>query len=716
MKEWYSAKELAGLPSMPSSDRRVRERAKNKHWTSRARIHGKGYEYHLDSLPAETKHHLKNDDSATTTSKGTLTAKRLISEEVLHCKSIKPKQEAGLVSYASLTKRSKLKVDAKLEILNQLELMQTSVENYVSLFNSKSIEIEGFVFEFYGRVTEKTIYRWRQNFTKNGIQGLIENRGKNRTGSSILDSCRALNDFVIGMLVQHPHISCSVLYKSLKTEFHSSGIKIPTKRTLERWVANWKLENRQLYTAVTNPDAWKNKYMTAFGSASEDVTELNQLWEFDSTPADLLLIDGNRYNILGVIDVYSRRLILIVSRTSNSKAVAQVIRRAIINWGIPSIAKTDNGADYKSTYIRTVFKSLNIEQQFCPPFQAWKKPHIERVFRSFSHHLLELLPGFAGHNVAERKSIEARKQFSDRLFQKDAVIEVGMTSEELQRFCHDWVENHYHISEHSETKKTPNAMVRDWNGSIRKVENERALDILLSEPAGARTITKKGLSVDGSNYIHPELAVHVGKEVHVYYDDSDMGRVYVYGTDGVFICIAEDPSLTGVSRMEVAQRAKARQKEVVQERRRELKTAAKHIKKRDIAHEILAHQAAQARAEKVTDFPRPTETHSSDGLTAAADALSARDGKFTTGMTEAELQEIEQIKAEVLQPNFNRQLVLPEDMAEKYQLWVSLDEKVKSGLKVESIYEGFYKSFPRSAEYESGKMLAELRQQTASRS
>lgn len=58
MKEWLTPNELAGLPEMPKSDRAVRLRAQRQGWTTRKRQRGKGYEYHISSLPPKTRRHL----------------------------------------------------------------------------------------------------------------------------------------------------------------------------------------------------------------------------------------------------------------------------------------------------------------------------------------------------------------------------------------------------------------------------------------------------------------------------------------------------------------------------------------------------------------------------------------------------------------------------------------------------------------------------------
>ncbi|MGR6871212.1 Mu transposase C-terminal domain-containing protein [Pseudomonas sp. HK3] len=711
MTEWFTAQDLAGV--LKISDRGVRKKASTEGWVSRSKATGKGQEYHLSSLPdaAKTKLISNSVKESTAGAKGIKLAKK----EKLNHQTVN-KQNA-LLDYNKLTLRQKLIVDCKLDIINAIANTDLSIEKFIDSYNDKHISISDLASQNFPTLRKTTVYEWRSRYKKLGIIGLAGKRGTHRKATGVIDTNQDFQNFIIGMLVEYPHISNTVLYKAIKTEFNQL-LNLPSLRTVERWVAKWKNENKQVFCAITSPDDWKNQYMAAFGSGNEHVTELNQLWEFDSTPADLMLTDG-RYTIIGVIDVYTRRIKFVVSRSSNSEGVSQVIRRAILDWGIPQVAKTDNGQDYISDRTKAAFHGLDIEIDVSQPFSPWEKSHIERVFRSFSHDIFELLPGFIGHNVADRKKIESRKQFSDRLFKKDEMIEITMSSDELQAFCDNWIDNEYHIRVHSTLKKSPMEMVRDWEGNIYRVENERALDILLSEPAGTRIVGKKGIKLDGGIYIHPELGVIVGNEVHVYYDEHDMGCIYVYDMNNEFVCIAEDPIVTGVSRKEVAAKTKEVQREAVQEEKRRLKAAAKPISKRDIAQEILTYQAQQNLEQNTVAFPRPSQAHTSERLTAATEALIAKNGIKESGLTDEQQTEVQgiqkQIKAQVIQPTFNRKPTLPTDPAEKYNLWLSLDKKAKADLEISSEYKGFYESFPKSAEFSSGKMLAELRKQTASK-
>jgi transposase InsO family protein len=482
----------------------------------------------------------------------------------------------------------------------------------------------------------------------------------------------------------------------------------------------WKEKNRQVYTAITNPDAWKDEYLTAFGSASENVTYLNQLWEFDGTPADLMLTDG-RHHLCGVIDVYSRRARLLVTPTAKATAVAGLLRRSILDWGLPPddwglTAKTDNGSDYVGHHMTRVFKNLRINQELCPPFSPWKKPHIERFFRTFSHDMVELLPGYIGHDVAERKGIEARQAFSERLFKKDQIIDVQMSSADLQAFCDEWVNNIYQHAPHDGLGgKTPFQVANEWQEPIRRITNERALDLLLAEApgnGGVRTVGKKGIRLDNGLYIAPELWSWVGEDVLVLYDPVDFGQVsaYTLGDNPEFICVAKDPSRTGIDRAEVAAKAREMQKKAVQEARAELKKAAKKQDIDHIADEIRA--AAAEKAAKIVELPKPSMEFTTPALEAASKAADVLDAPAAPRPTvddvaflSARLKKAQEAKqqrdaeaAAEARPETNRQ---------KYLRWKSVDTAIAAGADVSDADRSFHRSFRQTDIYRAEKGMEE---------
>jgi transposase InsO family protein len=384
----------------------------------------------------------------------------------------------------------------------------------------------------------------------------------------------------------------------LASQLESGELQLPSLRSLERWMGQWRAKHKEVVAALSAPDHYKNKFMVAFGSQSEGVERINQRWEMDSTPADVMLLDG-RYTVLGVIDVYTRRMRLIVSKSSKSVAVCALLRVTLLTWGVPEEVKTDNGSDYVSKHTRRALDGLGVTHKTCAPFSPWQKPHIERGLGTFARSLMELLPGFIGHNVSERKHIEERKSFADRLMTRGECVEVRMTAEAFQGFCDKWVNDLYHHDQHQGLgKRTPFEVAAAAQDTVRVINDERVLDVLLAEApdrGGLRTVQKKGIKHDGAHFIAPELEAHVGRNVTVRFDalDHDLGRLYVFGEEG-FICVAECPERTGMDRREVAIKAKAMQTARVQAERAALKKAAKKVGTDTVVEEILTTRAQAA--------------------------------------------------------------------------------------------------------------------------
>ncbi len=58
IKEWFTAKELAGMPGMPGTERGVLKSLKKNLAVARTKVRGFGFEYSLKSLPTETQAHI----------------------------------------------------------------------------------------------------------------------------------------------------------------------------------------------------------------------------------------------------------------------------------------------------------------------------------------------------------------------------------------------------------------------------------------------------------------------------------------------------------------------------------------------------------------------------------------------------------------------------------------------------------------------------------
>lgn len=539
-------------------------------------------------------------------------------------------------------------------------------------------------------LTEPTLRRWHYDYLAGGIWALTDGYGKRR-GDNKVERTPELKRVVIGSLLKMPHITGRKLRAYLQARH--GELDVMSERGLQRYLHAWKADNAQLWTYLTNPDRWKNVCMAAFGSQSEYVERLNQLWELDSTPADWMLADG-RHSVVGVIDIYSRRLRYRVSKTSTAAAVCALTRAAMLDWGVPEAVRTDNGADYVSEQFEEVLNGLDIGHQLCIPFASEQKGAIERAMRTMSHGILDLLPGFIGHNVAERKVIEARKSFAKRIMDKDAVIEVSLTSAQLQEKLDAWCAHVYAHDAHSGegmNGRSPFEASAAWTGTVRRIDDERALDALLAPLAGHRSVGKKGVRVDHHWYLAPELTEHAGEVVRLKRDEADLGRLYVYDVDGGFICIAQAPELTGISRAEAATAAKRHQREFIRRQSAEFIKYKKSVKE-NIAEVVLEHRIEQS--EQVTALPHRADPYTSAGLEAAGKAARAGDAPQAAEPTETERAAQAELQRELAAPVET----LPQTARQRFQRWVRLRRRQAAGETLSADEQHLITSYGQSVE------------------
>ena len=706
MKEWYSASELTGLPGMPGTIQAINYRAKKYEWESQRRSgRGGGREYHITSLPPETREHLQRKAAVEVTR---LKIDSVDLRELENAaKSVDAarlmEKEKGLAAFAALPDGPrKQRIQARkliIDLLYEWRRHHTGSKvatrlAFCEALNAGDIETPDWVLERlpqrHGRhaLTEPTLERWEQSYQTRGIMGLADGYG-NRRGQSKIEQNAELLNVVLGCIINYPHITAKKIKQFLEAEHPE--LNIVSEGAIRRFVNIWKRDNAQLWTYITNPDKWKNVYMAAFGSHFDNITRLNQLWEMDSTPADWMLVDG-RHCVIGAIDMYSRRLKFRVSRTSKAEAVCLTFRDAVLDWGVPDGVRTDNGKDYVSQHFDGVLCDLEIIHELCMPFASEQKGTIERAMRTMSHGILDLLPGFIGHSVAERKVIEARKSFADRIMTKGDVIEVELTAEELQQKLDAWCEHVYGKDPHAGLDgRTPFELAAGQ--PVRRISDPHALDMLLLEVSGTRTVTKKGIRFEHGYYTAPELVGYMQQEVRLRRDPDDIGRVYVYAEDGAFVCVAECDARLGISPAEKAAVAKAMQKAALAEQRAALKEARAAINQNP-AEAILAHRIAQS--EKVTAFPSPSEHYTTAALDAAAEAAGIR------SRTHTPVSDIDADQHAKLVAEFERaEVVEMDDPRHVHAYWLRVHDRISHGEMVSEDERRGWEVYRASDQYRS---------------
>lgn len=617
-KEWFSTIEIAELLGV--GDRRIRDRAKQEGWQKLAR---------------QESEKLINSPSAIVRAGAAVAHLQVpAASQTTKAKSIQ--------QFINLPEKAQKRADAKLVIVNakakfcmpyiEVRQLVEGERAFCEAYNTKSLELPEWIFSTIQKVSVVTIRRWEKTLEAEGVSALAGKYVSER--QSLLNDNADVADFLKGLITAKPHLAGKAKQLKKLTEIYATKTgapwQIPSVSSIRRWVLKWVDQNQAAFTFVTNPKKFNDKYRTAVEQTYPWMTAPNDVWEFDSTPVDAMLKEG-RHTIIAVIDCFTRRVKLLVSPTSSSEGICLLMRKTLLAWGVPNpggLMRTDNGSDYVSQRTTSIYHLLGLEQSRANPYSGWEKPFIERFFKTLSHDLIELLPGYIGHNVSDREAIEARKEFAVRLKERNkkenekADYDLRMTQAELQQLLDNWVDAYYHLRAHDGLKGlTPSETYRAAKYQVKAVEHPEALDLLLNY-VGEATILKGFIKAGGLRYTAPEMLEHQwkGQKVRVFLDPTDVARAFVYPLNNWETRIeAVDHRLLGQEISPAAYRqTKKNEAKSLRSFRAEMKQLAKTFNIGEIHQTVIEHYAKQAKS--LVEYPTQPIAHQNPSLMALTEA------------------------------------------------------------------------------------------------
>lgn len=387
---------------------------------------------------------------------------------------------------------------------------------------------------------------------------------------------------------------------------------LPHIATLRRFIRRIEEEKPALLASMRDPDLFKSRYRVSIGRADGGVSRAHEVWELDTTAADVLTVDG-RMMILGVIDRWSRRARFLVAPSESAQSVRRLLIDTIRGWGVlPETVVTDRGSGFINASIASALETLGIAHRPCPPASGDRKPFVERLFGTFTRERAELLEGYSGHNVAEAQKLRARAR--DRTGR--AVITAGMTAQALQDVLSSWVEGVYHLRTHSALRTSP---MRKWQSSpvpAATAPAENVLRIALSALVGAHLVGKRGVQWKSGRYWSAALAPYVGRRVIVRRDEDDLGALFIFDEDGLFIDAAVNAERAGLSEEAFARAARTQQNAWMKDARADLRRKQRAFRFEDARDAVLRDDAV--RAAKVTALPQATRRRSTPAIDSIA--------------------------------------------------------------------------------------------------
>lgn len=719
VKEWLTARELAaeGLPDLPTTESAMIRYAARNRWAdsmayARSRSgRGGGVEFHIALLPVEA---------------------RLEYERRHRQIEVAPRPSVpALVLGEGLTDRAAQERDARLAIVAAfdafsaaLQLSDASrVQIFVDRYNLGSHYVPDWVRKTIPQLSKRSLARWRAAKFVGRVDRLAVDRSAARKGKGLLETANggSVRTFILALIAHQPLLTAAQVRTQVRAEFGDAlvdhagrSVAVPPVRTFQHALLGLRSAEKVVLTKLSDPDRYRSTMAPRGVNALSWIKTPNTLWQIDASPVDALCIDG-RHSIYICVDIATRRFVLYVSRTPRASAVAMLIRKAILAWGVPDKIKTDNGSDFVAASTQRLFASLGIEPELSDAYSPQQKGHVESAVKTFQHECASLLPGFVGHSVADRKRIEDRKGFAQRLGQDTAeAFGVTLTGAQLQSYVDRWADEIYAHRPHSGLDGRAPAQAAAASVMPVRTVDPRALDILLMPIAGqdgVRTVTRMGIRIDHHHYvIHEALP---GDRLLVRMDPMDAGRVLAFDAEsGRFVGEGVCPELRGISAATLlaAKREITSEKlaEATKDVRREIKRLTKgpNLLERALG---VAVRDAQARDENVVALPKREETHSTPAIAAALDVGRPAPRRQ---LTEDEAAELAQMRAEfeatgpAPRPVASAEIrAFPETPKARFRRAVDLEARLCAGLAIATTDARWLESYRTSAEYLSHQDL-----------
>lgn len=616
MRRWLTLAEIsqAALPGLPRTRRGLAALAQRAGWSGRTgqvrerQGQGGGLEYSIDLLPDAAR----------------------VAWIARHTPQTVDQPLLPLRDADTLSGRDRDRRDARLWVLNACAAwadanatgLRAAEPLFAQAYSAGAIDAPDWVRALVPGMSDRQLRRWRSLRADQGDDALgRDGRSRAPMLDSVLDGRVRLS--CLGVLASKPFVSAHHLRAHIRKAFGAELPALPSIRAVQYTIAWWERTYRNELLRLRDPDRHRSTVaFRATGTTRADGP--NDLWEIDASPADVMLRGGKRHSVYLAIDVWSRRVQVLVSETPRASAVGLLMRKCLLAWGVPTTVKTDNGSDFRAKATVKLFSALQIETRVSAAYDPSDKGMVERVIGTFQRDLATC-PGFIGHSVADRKVIESRKAFAQRLgADAEDLFDVEMDLPAFQQWCDDWAETIYGTRTHSALGVSPMLRAAQWTGQVAAIANPDALNVLLAPLAsgdGIRRVTASGVRVDGHHYQTGD--VMPGTDVLVRMDPSDMGRVWLFEPDGeTWLGEAICWQLAGLDPVATTRKVKAAQKAFEAERLADIRRAARRIGPGDVADALLAE--GRDRARNIVALPRRDQAHETPGLSAAAEAVAAQ--------------------------------------------------------------------------------------------
>lgn len=631
-KFWFTSKELGELklPGLPSSKRKVNERAEKECWAlkvdadgmplARPRIaRGGGLEYHVSILPAATQ--------AALVRRGISAACEPAEDDAL-------RQGTAWSWYEAQPDSVKAEAERRNAIVAQVDAL---IESGIPVNNAVAALAIG------EKVGASTLHAWRAMVK--GVPGadwLPHLAPRRKGGGRQVDIDPELWQVLISDYLRPERPTFSSCYWRASQIGEAKGLSLPSEKTLKRRF-DAEIDKR----LVTAKRGGKDALRQMLPPQRRSVAHLHAM--------EAVNIDGHKFDVwvrlpngeeirpimIAIQDLYSRKMLAWrLGETESALLTRLAFADLFRDYGIPKSCTLDNGRAFASKEItggaktRYRFKiraddptglltALNIKTNWARPHHGQAKP-IERFFRDVADYISRH-PACAGAWTGNR--IDNKPDYKAKPIEWDVFVQivnagVKALNAKLGR-----------RSEIANGRSFDQVFAASYaTAPIGKATEEHMRQALLTSDRKTTDRKSGEIRLAHNRYWAPELMHIAGQKVTIRFDPDQLhGDIHVYDAAGRFLVTAQLIEDSGFHSLEAA-RARAKLE-------REHRKATRELEERE---QLLAASAIAARMPDTADpeLPEPevirvVRPRHRNGGAAAAVTVQDQNQNFMRGFVAA---------------------------------------------------------------------------------
>lgn len=555
MKEWYSAKELAGLPGMPGTVQGIKWKAQKEQWRFQdvpapGGPGGKRREYHISSLPEEMRIHLI---SVQTVQAAPPCGDRQAGTAI---EAAQPRLH-GLNGLNRASGAIAVPDKARAIALARLDLLRVWQE-YRSIHHKAGDLDREFehaynagilfpaLFKVLGTVSVQTLYRWKAVLGESQDWSLLV-PGYYYNSSNKPRLSRDEEKLFLDIILQPTRVKTGDAIRLFRYALQNKGIAFQkSDMTLRRFADDYKARHYDTWVLMREGQKALRDKVNIYIKRDPSLLSVGEV----------LVADGHRLNfqvrnpytgkpcratLVGYVDWKSYDLVgYEIMVEENTQCIASALRNATLNLGkYPTIAYQDNGKAFRSRFftdtvnleeagIYGLFGRLGIVPVFAQPYNARAKI-IERWFKGFSDTFERLIPSFCGSSIEDKP---ARLKRNEPFHKSIASGYVPTISQTIQLIA-AWHDFHRSLPCPHVKGKTIGEVFDEGRGHGI---NQAELDDLMMAAKKSR-IDRNGIRFLNADY-YDETLYGLREEVIIRYSLFDLTQIKVCSLSGDPLCIA----------------------------------------------------------------------------------------------------------------------------------------------------------------------------------